>query len=322
MNKSFAAYTPRSRPLEYDAILGRSGCEAESGATYFGLKAPERLCVSPHDDSSVIFNQPPTVSYSYGPATKGVQSKPFLTSWAAWVGTVGIRVGKYSRVTPPANLLGDLSALYPTAQPAALSHAFDDEGLVAIAIQKTSTTIELKWYTGHGGENSVATWTGNSPALLNSSLVLHGDPAAAGLVCYYLSPANPRVLYARFGVEDFAVERIIVPELRLPLARLINAASYDTKVLIYALDPVGRDVTLTTPRHAATDAAAFGLEVALDGGSVFVTAVDAGVAETSACTLDIGAPAGQVYSPLIEPAVSPPAESVSLSVALVGGEVI
>lgn len=320
MNKSFATYTPRVRPMVYDAIAGRSGCEPESGNAFFGLKAFEELCVANHDATSAVFNQPATVSYSIGPGNKGDPVTPYVTLWSVWVASAGVRVGKVGPVTPPANTLGDPSALYPTEKPTAITHGWNSEALLAIAIQKTPTAIELKRYDDTSGDIDTFTWTGVSPALFYSGLVV--KDGRGQLVCYYLKPESPAVLYARFESDDFTEEQVVMPSLRVPLARLITVSSHDTKVLLYALDDRGRDVTLTSPRHEAffTDAAT--LDVGLVDGQVFELGVTAGLVATDKAALDIGAPSGQVFSPLIDPAPPPPGDAMSLSVALVGGEVI
>lgn len=321
MNKAFATFTPRVRPLEYDAIAGRDGCEPESGNDFFGLRAFEELCVSPHDADSLVFAQPATASYSFGPYDKGVPIAPFLTQWSVWVATAGVRAGKVGLVVPPANGTGEASALYPATTPTQITHAWSSEGLLAIAIQKDATHIELKQYDdATGADIDTYTWEGVSPALFYTGHVVRGDDAP-GLVCYYLKASDPTILYARFERDLYAEERIILPSVRVPLARLVGAASYDTKVLLYALDDRGRDITLTTPRHPATSADAATLDTAFVSGNVYEVGVEAGVVGLDAATLDIAAPFGQVYDPLVEPTAPPPAEASSLSVAFVGGEV-
>lgn len=324
MNKSFSAYTPRPRPLDYDAILGRDGCEPESGNSFYGLLAFEELCVAPHSATSAVFNQPATVSYSLGPYYKGIPQEPYVTMWSAWVATAGIRVGKVGPVVPPANTTGELSSLYPEATPSALTHAWDASGLLAIAIQKTADTIELKHYLDTSGTNiGTYTWAGQSPALFYTGLVVKADPAASPLVCYYLKAADGgKTIYARFSADAWATEQIIIPTLRIGLARLISATSYGAKVQLFALDTQGRDVTLTTPQHAVGGLDAATLAVALAGGNVYVVAQDFGLAGTDKATLDIAAPFGQVFEPLTDPTDPPPAEKASLSVAFIGGEVL
>lgn len=310
------------RPLVYDAIAGRSGCEPESGNTFYGLKAFNELCVAQHDAESVIFGQPDTVSYSDGPLYKGVDEGAYmLNRWAAWVATAGVRVGKVWPVTLPGDNLGDASALYPQTKPTHLTHAWSSEALLAIAIQKDEDTIELKQYIEDDGEIATYTWEGQSPVLVNSAAVVKGDPSEGGLVCYYLKEDKPRIIYARFERDDYATERVVMPELRVPLVRLIRASSFQTKMQLFALDDQGRDVTLTTPIHPGRFDDAADLAVGLVGGAIYNLAVNRGEIASEKSTLDIAAPFGEVLSPLVEPAVPPPAEAASLSVALVGGEV-
>jgi len=318
MNKSFATYTPRPRPMEYDAIAGRDGCEPESGFDYYGLKAFDEMCVFPHDPTSKIFNQPPTVSYSFGPQTSGNATKPFLTGWAVWVATVGVRVGKTSYVVPPSNGLGSASTLYPNEKPSELTHSWNVNGDLAIAIQKDAETIELKINA------STFSWLGRSPALFYSGHVVHGDPSDLGqLVCYYIKPTtSTTTLYARFEVEAWAIEHIIMPSIRVPIVRLINASSIESKLHLFAIDDRGRDVTLTTPLHPALfDKDKANILVEMVQSAIYVLAVDVGVLALDKAKITMSLPSGKVFSPLIDTDTTPTIEKMGLSVALVGGEI-
>jgi hypothetical protein len=322
VNKSFQTFTPRVRPLEYDAIEGRTGCEPESGNTFYGLKAFTELCIALHDSSSPVFGRPATVSYALGPYYKGIPQFPYTSVWAAWVATEGVRVGKFSHVVPPANTTGEPSNLYPTTKPTQITHGWNAEGMLAIAIQKTPTTIELKRYDDTSETVSTFNWNGVSPALFYAALVVKNPPTPGGLVCYYLNPDSPKVVYARFEADNFATERIIMPEVRVPLARLIGTTSHGAKLVLYALDDQGRDVTLTTPVHPPAPHEAMSLDVTFVDGAVLFLAVDGGTFDEDAATLDISAPFGQVLHPLIDPGEPLPEGKMSLSVALIGGEVV
>jgi len=321
--------------MDYDAIVGREGCEPESGNEWYGLLPFTELCVWPHDKESEIFTQPATVSYSIGPDQRGNQTKPYFTSWAVWVGTIGVRVGQADHVDPPANDLGENSSLYLKVKPEELTHAWNGKGDLAIAIQKDKDNIELKQYVDDAGTIATYAWRGRSPVLYYSGHVLHGDPSEGQLVCYYLHPEMPRVLYARFESEGFATERIVMPALRLGLAQLINVVTIEDaliggKVALYALSVRGRDVTLTTAEHIPTFAESAFLGIGFgdlngdpgeDGGVYHVTIDTPEILVVDQAKIDIKVDGGTIIKPLIDYDTTPTVESTSLSVALVGGEI-
>lgn len=334
--------------MDYDAIAGREGCENDTGIDWFGLKAFERMCVSLHDTTSELFNQPPGVSYSIGPAVKGDPTQPFNSPWAAWVGGVGVRVGKLAHVDPPADDLGEHSSLYLKVKPTELSHAWNGKGDLAIAIQKDPLHIELKQYIDDAGNFATYSWRGLSPALYYTGHVIKGDPANLDqLVCYYLhpTPEQPNVLYARFESENYSVEHIVMPGLRVPLQRLINVRTsqpaeveisdvpdpetgkiptiltYGSRVELYAIDEDGRDVLLTTPEHIPTFFDQTSLAVALVNGGVAVASRDADGRQDDA-KIDTRLNNGRVLKPLVDTDLTPTSEDASLSVALVGGDVL
>lgn len=319
MNPAFAAYTPRVKPTNYDALSLKAGCVADTGNDFFGVRAFDQVCVAPHDEDSEVFNRLDTVSYSRGPSTKGDPTKPFLASWAAWVATQGIRVGKFQTVVPPANGDGDASALWPTTTPTRLTHAWDALGLLHIAIQQTATTIKVRYYTDDEGNIQEWNWSGKYPAAVYSGLVDKGDAPSGSIAIYYLRPERPYVVYARFSAEGYANERVVMPELHIALARLIGAeALADGRIALYAVDTPGRDVTLYSPVYKVTAADAVGLDVNLDGGLVFGAAVFAPVT-TEGATLDITLDSGLVFDATV--AASEPADGATLEIGFESGEV-
>jgi hypothetical protein len=330
--------------MDYDAIKGREGCEPESGNEWYGLKPFSQLCVSLHDPASEIFGMPLNVSYSVGPGTKGDPTHPFTTPWAAWVGSTGVRVGQSTHIDPPADDVGDHSTLYLNEKPPELTHAWNERGDLAIAIQKDKDHIELKQYTDDLGNIATYSWKGRSPALFYSGRVLNGDPSQGQLVCYYLSTAAdfPELLYARFESEGWATERIVMPSMRTALKRLIHvdtiqsdfmllqptqhvlseAVMADFGVVLYAIDEDDRDVTLTTLQHILTFDERANLNINLEGGGLFENSaanVDAGLDKGR---IDIRPSGGQLFKPLIDPTTPLVVDSASLSVDLVGGEIL
>lgn len=301
MDYSFQSFSPRSHPLNYDALEARIGCEAESGNDLFRVLAFDRICLFEHDAGDYTHTQPDTVAYCIGPTQPGVAGKPFLDVWTAWVGSFGIRIGIVGRITPPSDNTGDASALYPETKPSKLSIAFGRDGLLNIAIQKTATDIEVKYYTDTAGAEATATWTGYSAVLWYSGELVRNDPpeAPAGtVVCYYLRTDQPKKIYARFADEGYATEYTVMPDLRAVPTRLVGVAAVSQKAELRFIDSLGRDGTLYSPQYAvgvqdqATVAAAF------DTGLVFAAAVGA-PDQADKSTLAISFATGLVFDAVV-----------------------
>jgi hypothetical protein len=278
MNRAFQSFTPRSHPLDYDALIAREGCEAESGNDFFHVLAFDRICLFAHDADDYTHTQPDTVAYSIGPEQTGTAGKPFLTTWTAWVGSFGVRIGIVGRITPPSDNTGDVSTLYPATKPTKLSIAFDRDGLLHMAIQKTTAEIEVKYYTDTEGTIATRSWTGYSAVLWYSGELVRNDPpdAPAGtIVCYYLRTDQPKKIYARFSDEGYATEYTVMPDLRAEPTRLIGVAAVDQKAELRFIDSLGRDGTLYSPQYAITIQESATLDVTFDSGLVFAAAVPA-----------------------------------------------
>lgn len=318
MNPAFNAYTPRVRPLEYDALKAKEGCEPDSGTDYFGVLAFDEFCVQ-EDATDYAHGQQDTVSYAQGPATPGSAVKPHLVVWTAWVAAAGIRIGKVGRITPPAASSGAASALYPTTKPTKLSHAFSQAGLLAIAIQKTSTGIELKQYTDDEGTIATFTWDGYSAVLWNSGLLAHNDPAQGGLVCYYLRAGREDILYARFAAEAWATERIVMPSMRVELSRLVGVTVANQKAELRALDADGRAATLKSPQYGPTIEDAANLDITLDSGIYHASGADA-PDQLDNSTLAISFEDGLYADTVVTPSNQPDTEKSTVAVELDGGE--
>lgn len=318
MNPAFSSFTPRVKPLNYDALLLVRGCQEESGNEYFGVLAFDQVCVDVHDAESLPFNKPDTVSYQLGPVTPGTQDG-FQNVWTAWVGTEGIRIGKVGYITPPADTTGSASSLYPSATPTKLSHAFGTGGLLAIVIQKTSETIELKRYTDDIGTTDTKTWSGLSPVIFFSGLLDKGEGRDTGFVVYYLKEGRPLELFARFQQDDFATEYVVVPSMRVQAVRLLSVSKIESKMALRFVDTIGRDCTLYSPDYAVIleDQAQVSTEI-LDG-----TYIEAGVPVTpdpdkATCSTEIAD--GLYFDSVVEPSNQPDAEKADITIQLTDGE--
>jgi hypothetical protein len=316
MNSAFSAYTPRVRPLEYDSLTAKAGCETDSGNDFFGVLAFDQVCIAPHDEEDYNFTQPDSTSYAQGPATPGVQTKPFLTVWTAWFATAGVRIGKVGQTI--SDTAGDASALYPTLTTATkLSAAFDRLGLLNIAIQKTATLIEVKYYSDTAGTIATTSWSGYSCVLFNAGLLTRLDPSedTGGVVAYYLRTERPNVIFARFADEGYATERTVMPELRIELTRLIQFSISDNKAVLRAIDALGRDVTLYSPQYSVKPA---DLAVAPVSGLYFAAGVDA-PDQSDNSVLAIAPVSGVYFDATVEPGIQPE-DAATLAVAPHSGE--
>lgn len=317
MNYVFGSFSPRVHPLNYDSLAAREGCEAESGSDYFGILAFNRICLFEHDPNNYAFTQPDTVSYAIGPAQPGTSGKPFTTVWTAWVGSFGVRIGKVGRITPPSDDKGDPISLYPATKPTKISHAFDDNGLLAMAIQKTAGTIELKHYTDTLGNVATVSWIGVSPILWYAGELLRNDPALLPVVCYYLKADQPNRIYARFSNEGYATERIVMPDLRAAPDRLIGIVSNAGVAELRFIDSFGRDCTLYAP-YAVTAAEKSTVAVSLAGGLYFEAAVSAPDASDKS-TLAISLAGGLVFDAVVTTANQRDDGAATLAIALDSG---
>lgn len=318
MNFSFSPYTPRVKPLNYDALSLKAGCEADSGNDFFDVLAFDQVCVAPHNADNYGFTEPDTVSYARGPRDAGDTHKPFTTGWAAWVATAGIRIGKLSYVVPPANTEGVASALYPTTKPTKLSIAFDRFALLHMAIQKTSTTVEVKWYSDNAGTVATASWTGISCVLFFPGLSAPREEGSS-VVAYYLRADRPNVLFARFADEGYATERTVMPAMRVNLTRLIGITALpDFRAALRAVDALGRDVTLYTPAYSVLVREAATLATSFESGLVFNAAVPAPDQAENA-TLAISFATGLVFDATVAAAL--PADGGELNIEFDSGEV-
>lgn len=319
--KFLQAYTPTIFNLDYDSLRAQVGCETETGTDYFNWIAFNEICISEFDENDRLFGQPENVSYSVGPQTQGVGDEPYKTGWSAWVADAGIRIGKVGTVTPPSNTIGAESALYPTATPDKLTHAFGAEGLLAIAIQKDTNLIELKRYTDTSGAIATTEYTGFSPILWYSGLLDTADDPNSGLVLFYLKSERPSQLFARFQLEGFATERIVIADLRTPLKRLISTFAWGRQQYLLAIDKYDRAVTLKSPIYPVrmNDRNAMGLGVFFSDGIVLDQAVEMDIGYQK-CTLATSFHNGYVYAAIVEPSPQPPNEKATLAIAFENGD--
>jgi hypothetical protein len=311
MNKAFQTWSPRTRPINYDSLQQDTGCQDTIGTDVFSVKAFNRICITEHiEGGAAIYDQPDTIGYTTGPAATG-QLPPWPTRWAAWVGTTGVRVAKLPFIPLPNNVLGNPSTLYGDVKPTKVSIAFTAQGYYGLAIQKTATTIEVKWFDdGTGLVIGVESFPGFSPVAFQTAVLQHSDDGDGNdFVIYYLRPEFTRTIFARFKREGFANEYKINASLPTTPATLIAAEAVDGKLTLYGRDIFGRDIKLSTPVYNLTVDGVpdeYGNDTSLtlgfESGTYGASAVKPASPLTDSETLTLEIASGSYNDPIQEPA--------------------
>lgn len=323
MNPALHSYTPRVKPLGYDALALNIGCQdLTTGSEVRGFARLAVICVAEHDSASSKLSKQATTGYCLGPAATGT-TFPFNTAWAAWCATTGVRVLKGKNpgeITAPANTTGVLSTLFGTGSFTAVSVAFTALGQMALAVQSGTDEITLRRFTDNLGATGSHTITGRSPLLWFTG---EGYSDEEGdyreIVLLYLRPEKPRSIFARFEGQAFGTEHEVVYDLPVSLDSLNHAElTREGKLLIYARSDIGRDVTIYSViypvrgddfsnitlafasgfYYAAVetyepDPDAASLQCAFLSGYYFAASVSAGAAQTDSHTLAIAFTAGE-----------------------------
>jgi hypothetical protein len=331
MNRSLAPYTGRVRPLRYNSLtpdtrrrnIVTGTLNGRRIRNLFGIVAyrVEAHTVAADD----VFNRPESVAYADGPIPAPAPP-PFIARWAAWVSTSGIRVARTSLVTPPSATTGAPSRLYPSTVPVSslprITLGFNMDGLMAIAIQKTATQIELKRYTDPDETVATVAFPGSSPALFNTGILHFGGEQefADELACLYLKRDTPTTVYARFEGEGFATEHVAVDNLISEMTRLIGAEAVNGRMTLYGRDVDGRDVTLTSaPYQGDTGPNSGTLGVAFTGGAIHASAVHA-EPDADRASIGLAFTSARVGAGAASPGELDP-EKPTLTIAFTGGSV-
>lgn len=269
MNRSFQGYSPRTHPLLYNSLMPEYGCEElPPGLQVYGSMPFAMICtLKPTSDPSSIFNASSLISYTSGPGRIGLKM-PWIRQYAAWVATAGIRYGaEIYNIQLPSNNLGGPSInyaepnpdfilrgdYYPATVTAHVDTSFTKLALPAIAIQKTISTIELKYgiskSTAFVPPNLIITvqvqtvsFEGSSFALQNNGFFYPQD--GSDLVIYYLKSSNRNAIFARFERDAFAAEYKVNEDTPVNISRLILSRDEDGEQVLYAKDDQGNNITL------------------------------------------------------------------------------
>lgn len=318
ISQAFQSYTPRVRFLQYNSMGALGGCQPESGTTILSLLAFDQICIFTHDDEDPDFVQPDTVSYSIGPFTPG-DPTPFRSTWTAWLGSDGVRIGKVGPVVPPADTTGVASALVPVIQGLKVSHAFNGDGLLSIVVQRDANFSEVFWYTSDAGATTSLVFYGQSPVLFFTGLLHHGDPNLADVALLYLKSENPTRLYVRFRSESYATEHLLMPDLGATPSRLIGASAEGDQMRLRFIDTLGRDVTLKSPSYAILIDDSTQCTISFDSGTVGAAAVRAEL-DPDGSKVTVSFDGGVVFSAAVELDTALPQEKANSTVSFENGE--
>lgn len=278
--RALHSYTPRPKPLNYDALAIEYGCTDAAGVKQFGLNAFSEICVSRHTaDPSSPFNKNEQTDVTLGPVAPGIPDGAFANSWVAWVATAGVRVNRGNFVIPPADTSGfQYPGLFTATKTDHLSWAFDVAANPAMVITTSPTGATLKWHIDEVLYNTT-TLTATTPILLFTG-ILNKDQIAANneLVLIFLQPSHPHALYALFQRDGFVHRYTIMDDIRVPLAKLLAVGTTeDSRFIIYARTSFGDDVALKTDRYLISlEDDLSEINTRLTGGGYFNTAVSAG----------------------------------------------
>lgn len=326
MNRALQSWSPRTRPLNYDSLQQDINCQDTSGTQVYSVLPFTRICVSTHDlDPATVFNRSGLLSYTIGPHETG-EPPPWVTPWAAWASGVGVRVKKNPGVIVlPAATTGHPSSLYPSGKPTKVSLSFTSEGQIAIAIQKTTQAIEIKWFENDSGVDiGTVEFLGVSPVLAQTAILPHShDGTQNDLVVFYLRREIPRTIFARVKRDNFEIEYILNQNLQVSVSSLIGIDTDGRKMVLYGRDIFARDVTLYSAEYfmviSGDDKAT--LTASILRGAYGATAVtpSGGTLEDDAF-LTVSIENGSYFDPVQEPGSALSGDAATLSVSILSGE--
>lgn len=271
MNPSIRSFTPRVLSnLNYDALLNNQGCQALTANRIESFFSPVQICIYTERDESP-FLKPETNSFAPGPDVLNVAGT-LKTMWQAFVGKNGVRLTKSTDIQIDTSTSGALSGLYNGVYPSKLSLAFDALGFPFIAIQKTASSIELKWLTAPD-TTSTATFSGVSPSLFFSGLLYSSNGIYSPVVgCYYISDTDAQTLMLRLSNDNFATAHTVDASIPVVLSALLEARAESGKIVIYANDDEGRDIIISTGKSVAETRSFATYGATLDHAALFVVA--------------------------------------------------
>lgn len=214
--QEWTQYSPNTATAEMSFTTTRQRIlkeEEDQAADGIALEAS-----APLKFASAEVGEPPmsdmTVAYAYGPKNYRVtQNANYEQSWAGWVGTSTIRLGRYEPgdIEPPDDAEGFPCPLFATGTaPTTTTHlslSFDQNGYEAFAWQHDATTAKIRRLVN--GIIRTYTFPGIDPILFfNGSIAIEARlEGESEIVCYYRKPGYA-LLFARIMRDNFGIEYI------------------------------------------------------------------------------------------------------------------
>lgn len=319
MNGTILRHFGRERPLNYDSLAARVGCEAETGNSFFGEPVFVTNCVGTYDTTDEKFEVPLVACEFYGPAVKGEPVFPRLAVWSCWAAKKGVRVlqGGYSDVNRDTS--GKLSALFNSGTYKSASGSFDRNGLLCLAVWDESDTIIVRRYDNEDGSKSEFTFSGMSPVLFDTSLVIRAEPSEGSIACFYIKSSDPTKLLVRFSSEDFATERVAIESVRVRIEKLLSMGIVDGAMELLYIDEYGRTGVLSTNQFSmlGDDSSSLSLSIASGAVGSNPDAVEC----SDPAVISVSVLSGLVSVSMVEPSEPIPTQDTNLSISILSGEI-
>jgi hypothetical protein len=254
--------------------------------------------------------------------------------WAAWVASAGIRSGLYTGKVLD-DVVGSPNPLFTAGErPTKLSICFDAYSRQVLAIQKTASQIEVRFFqqsnigptpftadmdTITADSDTITADNLTSGSLVTLDAIFAGlspilffngitslDPFNADVICFYLDAVGDTI-YCRFLADNFGVQYQINGGLPVNLVSLLKAdlitVGGSQFLALWALTDAGKQVFIRATRYAPEFEERLSIDESVGGGTYVNPPTIPTV--TDALTIDI-ALNGSDYSPTILPTDAPP----------------
>lgn len=193
-------------------------------------------------------------AYATGPTNLHVvQSDPYATRWAVWLGSTALRIGRAAddSITPPYDGFGQPSQLFPTGKPNTthITLAFDQTSREVVAWQDATTeTVHLRRW--NNGVVVNVSWPGKSPALFfNGTIAKQARIDGETDIAVYYIRTGQNLLFMRMERDNFLTEYVGNPAPGKPLVLLRSTEITGFIHEITALDSGFRVMKVRTPAY-------------------------------------------------------------------------
>lgn len=269
--------------------------------------------------------------------------------WAAWVSSAGIRTGLYTGGVLD-DVKGSPNPLFILGErPPKVSICFDAYSRQVLAIQKTGTQIEVRFFqqsdigptrissdmdTITVDSDTITADNFSSGSLITLDALFNGlspilffngitslDPFNADAICFYLD-AGGDTIFCRFLADNFGVEYQINGGLPVKLVALLKADLITTGgsqcLALWALTDDGKQVFIRATRYAPEFEDKLTADETVGGGSYYNPPTIPTV--TDALTIDLSF-FGSDYSPTILPTPAP-ADALTVDATIASGSYV